>query len=902
MSVDRWDQIKDVFEAARQIPPGEGRNRLLAEACGEDAELRAEIDSLLGSEDAAGDFLEQTPATLLAVDSATVTTRSGQRIGSCTLTSIIGAGGIGVVYAAVQDEPQRKVAVKLLRPGLATPSLLRRFKHEAEILARLQHPGITRIYEAGTHRSELGEDVPYFVMELIPEAQSLVASAERQGLTLRQRLELFCEVCAAVHYGHQKGVIHRDLKPSNILVDASGQPKVIDFGVARMTDVATSTLLTQVGQIIGTLQYMSPEQCDVDAVDIDLRSDVYSLGVVLYELLCQSVPYDLSDVPLARVAAVIQGQPPRRPTDGGVTLDEDLETIILKALEKDRDRRYASVDAFAADIERFLESRPILARRATVAYQLRLFSRRHKAVAGAVGATLVVLIAATIVSTVFYLRERDRARTEHRARETSEQLFEETRDLARWVIRSFYDELNRISGSLEVRLSLIDRMREHLERVSARAQDDPELMLEVARAWERLGDVQAGDPASNLGYFAAAHESYGRALKILERLHGSQTSSAELGVMIALIFGKDGDVSLSQGDSDTALAKYLEAERCFEDGVEKYPNQSRLHLGSSQSVRRIAAALAARGELKEARESYLKSVTRAEALYDPLASRQEVALNLAESHAQLAMFLASQSDPESALQHYERFLEIAETLNLEASSTPLLRKDFSHYLIVAGDFQYDQERYKEANESYRKAMTIRRDWAETSPADLRAKSALGVAYERMGWGESALGRFQDAERSFRACIDTREKLLAKDPTNIQLRYEVAYGHEKLAEVLVNLDREETSLAESRIADEMYQAILKDDDSFNKARLQDAFVTFQIAKLRVNRSEQIDNDRSLEEEIAGYAAARDWMKRSLALFERLHQDGALPEVHVHMPETLRQLIATCEETITELERD
>ncbi|MCH8251770.1 MAG: serine/threonine protein kinase [Planctomycetes bacterium] len=271
----------------------------MAEACAGKEELRADVLSLL-AHDARADDAFMRPADRPRVDwqadlLAAANRRIGQRIGAFTIKRVIAAGGMGTVYEALQDDPKRTVALKVMHRNVTSHSALRRFQFESLVLGRLRHPNVAQVYSAGMH-DEDGERVPYFAMEFVPEARTIIEYAKDRALDTRARLTLFIDVCDAVHHGHQKGVIHRDLKPGNVLVDSSGTVKVIDFGVARGTDadLAITTQQTYVGQLVGTMQYMSPEQCDGDPYDLDIRTDVYSLGVVLYELLAGVPPYDIS--------------------------------------------------------------------------------------------------------------------------------------------------------------------------------------------------------------------------------------------------------------------------------------------------------------------------------------------------------------------------------------------------------------------------------------------------------------------------------------------------------------------------------------------------------------------------------------------------------------------------------
>jgi len=411
VTAEAWQRIQEVFDRVLAAPPSD-RSVVLAEACGGDDALRAEVESLLEFERRAGDDFLASPAVAFrpADDNSPDWAQAlvGRKIGRYTLVRLIASGGMGCVFEARQDRPARAVALKILRPGFSAPSALARFRLEPEVLGRLQHPNIAQVFEAGVHEDEQGA-VPYFAMEFITKAQPLIEYADAQGLTTRQRLELFAKVCDAVQHGHQKGIIHRDLKPANILVGQDGEPKVIDFGVARASDadIMMTTQYTHVGDLVGTVHYMSPEQCDADPAAIDTRTDIYSLGVVLYELLTGAAPYDTSGTTVYAAVRAIKDEPPRPPSavigwDGRPArqLRGDIDAILLKTLEKDPARRYASMADLAQDIRRHLAGEPIEARPPTLAVKVVQWAARHPRLVttAACGLMLVIAAAASFVT------------------------------------------------------------------------------------------------------------------------------------------------------------------------------------------------------------------------------------------------------------------------------------------------------------------------------------------------------------------------------------------------------------------------------------------------------------------------------------------------------------------------
>ncbi|CAG0981174.1 eukaryotic-like serine/threonine-protein kinase [Phycisphaerales bacterium] len=399
---------EEVFLEVAELPAHQ-RPQALDRLCGSDAELRRVVESLLGFHAGAEDFLER-PEFLTQVQAGARRTDEeeadalipGTRVGEYTVRGMLGSGGMGSVYVAEQERPRRTVALKVIRRGYATPSLLRRFEHEAEVLGKLQHPGIAQIYEAGASEIEPGEPPqPYIAMELV-RGPTLSAFATQNDLSLPAKLDLIARVCDAVHHAHQRGVIHRDLKPQNILVDERGQPKILDFGVARAadSDLRVTTLQTSVGQLIGTLPYMSPEQVLADPGEVDNRSDVYALGVIMYQVLTGRLPLDVSSRSIPEAARVIRDQTPARLSSVSKIYRGDIETIVSKSLDKDKARRYQSAAELASDIRRYLTGDPIAAKVDSSLYVLKKQLKRYRGVVIAAGVFILAVAGFAVHATM----------------------------------------------------------------------------------------------------------------------------------------------------------------------------------------------------------------------------------------------------------------------------------------------------------------------------------------------------------------------------------------------------------------------------------------------------------------------------------------------------------------------
>jgi len=515
---DRWSRVKEIFEQAVSLDPDE-QAAFLHKVCGGDELLRADVDELIRSDQETDDFLESAaiPSTGWEASGQKLV---GTRIGKYRIVRIISSGGMGIVYEAIQEQPRRTVAIKVMKEGIANQSSLRRFEYEAQILARLRHPGIAHVIEAGTHQAEGLFEVPYFVMEYIPDAMPLTDYALSREMTTRQRIDLFMQACEAVYHGHQKGVIHRDLKPGNILVDGQGQVKIIDFGVARATDsdVTITRAQTDVSLLMGTVQYMSPEQCAADPHDLDTRSDVYALGVVLYELLCEQLPYDVRQAAIFEATRLIREEPPKRPSTVNRALRGDIETIVLKALEKEREHRYQTVNTFSSDLRRFLNNEVILARPAGPAMRLWKTVKRNPVLSAALSAAFLFLLAFLLYETLWSIprlrEERDRVvkagRDAREQRQAALDALEEleteagtTGDLNDFLLEMLSSADPYCSGQEVDLRQILDNAS---ERIEGRFRDRP-----VVEASLRFS---MGSIYTNCGCYEAAEKQLRRALEL----------------------------------------------------------------------------------------------------------------------------------------------------------------------------------------------------------------------------------------------------------------------------------------------------------------------------------------------------------------------------------------------------
>lgn len=729
---------------------------------------------------------------------------------------------MGVVYRAEQVALRRAVALKVIASAFVTSELLRRFEHEAATLARLKHPGIAQIYEAGIARdANSGGTIPFFAMELIEGGLPLDRFAEAGHLSTRKRLELLAKVCDAVQYAHQQGIIHRDLKPANVLVTQTGEPKVIDFGVARTTnsDVNVTTMHTDVRQLIGTLAYMSPEQAGGETEEIDTRSDVYALGVIAYQLLAGRLPYELGKRMIHDAVRVIREDEPSRLSSIDKTFRGDVETIVAKALDKQKDRRYSSAADFAADVRRYLSDQPITARPAGTWYGLKKFARRNRALVGGIVATFVMLLLGLTASTLLAIRatrqeriaesrrieaeqqraEADRQRTQavtqaQTAREVSDFLvgmFEKVSP--EQAMGRTITAVEAVSGAvdeLSSRLNDRDEVKASLELALGRAlvslgkpSDAALILKDSADRRRRTLGPDHPDTLASLTYYAAAVESVGRPAE----------AEAILGDVLdrrRRLLGPDHpDTLLSltgYGFILNRLSRNEEAVGLFKEAVE---GRRRVlgpdHPDTLLAENNYAVALRATGHVEEA-ESLLKSVierrTRISGPDHPdtiSALRNEAALLLATDRASesAAVFkdvldrsvrVLGEDHPTTAevLQQYAEALAASGHLDqADAAFKSAIDKAaplgpdhprVARLLQMNAEFLISTNRRREANTIYERLLERHR---RVLGPEHRSTLTLMNDYSL---NLAALGRAAEAEPMLKSVLETRTRLLGPD--------------------------------------------------------------------------------------------------------------------------------------------
>ncbi|HEY2713852.1 MAG TPA: protein kinase [Chthoniobacterales bacterium] len=753
MQPERVERLAEIVEHAFELADPE-RIAFLAQACDGDVELRAEVEALLREEKGAAELMSapavELGAKLLGDDTTTGELSAGEMLGDYRILSLLGEGGMGEVYLADDTHFGRQVAIKLIKQGLGTKEFVRHFRQEERILAALNHPNIARLYGGAVTQKGL----PYFVMEYV-EGIPLEAYSAEHVLSLRQRLGLFRRVCAAVSYAHQNLVIHRDLKPANIRVTAEGVPKLLDFGIARLLDPETAetdnrTVATMRAM---TPSYASPEQRRGDRMTT--ASDVYSLGVVLYELLTGKKPGLRKD-----------GEPELQ------KLGPDLDNIVSKALQPEPERRYSSVGQFSEDIRRYLEGLPVIARKDTLAYRTSKFVGRHKIGLAVTAAVALLLIGATIVASW----EAHRANEE---RILAERHFAEVRALANSLMFEIHDSVKDLAGSTPTRRLIVSRALEYLDSLAHDAGGDSALQRELATAYEKIGDIQGNPYSANIGDTDGALTSYRKALQIRESFPPAAITT-DTQMELGRTFRALGDIMDQKGNIGQMIRDYRRSLQIFVDLAESQPKSPAIEDELARAYETLADGLGRTANAgAEILSNYRKSLTiREELLRQDSSSakrKRPVAINL--------MKIGGASDPHqpAAIASLRQGVTVLESLAAADPNNGRARREVGWGYKQLGTTQVAAGDYSGAVESLQKSLAIRESFAAADPQNAQARFDLASAHVDLAEALTAKGDPVPAVENARQAITIVTALLSADPTNAIYSRNLAIYEERLGD-------------------------------------------------------------------------------------------------------------------------
>jgi tetratricopeptide (TPR) repeat protein len=771
--VERWRRTEDVFHQVLDTPAAERAARL-KELCGGDAELLQEADSLLKAWEAQEHFSAEHAASHQEEPRAAQT---GQRIGPYQLERILGRGGMGAVYLAHRADGQfeQQVAIKLIDVPLAGDLFRERFRRERQILAGLNHPFIARLLDGGTS----AEGDLYLAMEYV-EGAPITQHCRDKALSLRDKLTLFKSVCTAMRYAHQNLVVHRDLKPDNILVLADGTPKLLDFGTAKLLDPTEAEgEFTREGFHAFTPQYASPEQVLGHA--ITTASDIYSLGVLLFLLTSGSPPYELSNFSTAELVRVICDEQPPRPSEKAApgTLDADVDAIVMKAIRKEPEQRYASVDALIADIEAYLEGRPVAARQGTLRYRALKMVRRNKV--ALTGAALILLTVMAGIAGILW-----QARIANVQRRKAESRSEDLRKLSVKLLSELDDAIQKLPGSTPAQKLLVTTVLEHLDRMQKDAADDPQLQLDMVNAYVRLGNVQGNPYDQNIGDPQGAMATLDKALAIAGPLHKTQPNNAAVTRALGLVEQSRSEVLFGIGKTTEAVVSMRAATAIF-DGLAAQPGAT---------VDALAEAATAYGglgdELGQSGMASLSDPAGALAAFRKTLGIDQRILKLDPSHVRAIRGMAlirtkianieAETDPGAALLDYRQALEGMKSLPEAVQSTLPNQRIFCVMLRKYGMVLKETGEYPEAVRYFEQARGMLQRFADLDPNDARALNDLEAGLEDevecfadRGQGiflSPAANQSADAATVLRLLTETREileRLLDREPANLRWR-------------------------------------------------------------------------------------------------------------------------------------
>jgi tetratricopeptide (TPR) repeat protein len=787
-----WEQIENIFLQAADLPRQQ-QDHFLDQACNGDVDLRREVQSLLDSDRKSGEKItravEDEAQSLFGLSPII-----GSRLGAYRVVREIGRGGMGAVYLAVRDDDQfqKKVAIKLVKRGMDTSEVLRRFQHERQILAGLDHAYIARLIDGGT----APDGRPFFVMDYV-EGQTIDLYCRDRALSIADRCRLFLKVCEAVSHAHRNLVIHRDLKPANIFVAPDGTPKLLDFGVAKLLVPDADPHLTVTGMQARLLtpQYASPEQ--VMGRPVNTATDVYSLGAVFYELLTGACAQNLDSTSPEELERIIclQEVPPPSATKSGVPAD--LDNIVMMAMRKDPSRRYQSVDQFAEDIRRYLAGRAVLARRDSLAYRAGKFVRRNRLIIAAAAIVIASLVGGIVIAT-------SQAR---RAERRLTQMVE----LANRSLFDVHSAIERLPGATEARREIVKTTLAFLENLSKDVGTDDDVRLSLATAYWRLGDVQGYPDKPNLGDMKGALASYKKSAEFLEPLRRKRPNDPDVLRQTTDTYQHMGAVLHQMDDVpalviafENALPAALLIARLKPDDVESQETPGTFYNDLALSLQFA--------DPKRANEYARQHLALIPALLQKFPGDDDIADEAAVAHATMATLLSRAGDREGALRESRESAAIREGVAArhpnDVFRLRLLMIAYGHvgdhlgapFIPNAGD-------PKAAKEYFDKCVAIARRIIKADPQDRTARYDLGNALLRQGSTIVPGGGKTESLAELRESVEVLEALAHEAPDAVRYQRPLMLAYQYYGVCFRLMGRPDDAMAQLKRATEIANAVM-----------------------------------------------------------------------------------------------
>ena len=892
LSAEKWQRVKELFDAAADLSARE-RAALLERECAGDAALHNEVESLLEADEAANSFIEN-PAAAIPRDLLKQAEEElgGRQFGAYRVLRELGRGGLGAVYLAerADDQYRKQVAIKIVKRGLDTDDILQRFRAERQILAQLDHPNIARLLDAGSTEDGL----PYFVMEHV-DGRPISDYCDAHQLSTRERLELFRLVCGAVTYAHQHLVIHRDIKPSNILVNEEGVPKLLDFGIAKVLHADDPLAAqTMTGVRVMTPEYASPEQVRGQA--ISTATDIYSLGVLLYELLTGRRPYRLTTSTPEEISRAVLDQVPERPStavtrtttapQATTTLDAkslrgDVDNIVLMALRKEPTRRYASVGQFSDDIRRYLEGRPVLAHKDTLSYRAGKFIRRNKV--GVAAAALVLLsLVGGIIATAWQARraEANQARAEKR--------FADVRGLANALLNDIAPKIERLEGSTEARQALVTQSLRYLDSLANESADDLTLQAELAAAYEKVGVLQGDSRKPSLSDFRGAIASLEKAQQIRRRLLASNPGDAQNRRLLADNLRLLAIRRMAQSDVDGGFRDVREALQLYEKLAAEQPGSLPLRRAWLEAQIEEATNYVNLARDAEAVPLLQRAAAAIDALHREHEGDVETTRILARCLASLGLALSWSNRQPEAEAEMARAVPIAETLAARfPNDTNLKQELWKIYESAAGIFEENDD--ARAFELCDRSRQVAEEMIAIDRANAQGRHNLSKSYSRLGISAANLGRLDEAidylERTKAIVLQLQEK----DPLNRGYDRDLSAVHIRIGVTRGKQRDFAAALAAHLTAAELYERQLANDPA-NTICLRDSAIAYRHAGVAHKELAESSDPVARQHHIAGQ---KENYRRALDALLKAQSVKALPEATLHLVATLQKDIAELE---------